>query len=126
MMIPQPTRRRQYPRDVARMTIVERGCYLYYFGSVGATKAISEWPYGALIAWETDNKGRPHTLHLTPAPDDCGVGRRLRKYNGDRPYLSIPTSAVGLAVGLRSQFVEEIEISPNAILIRLPLFEFRP
>lgn len=125
MMIPESTRRgrQAYPRERARMTIVNRGRYFYYFGSVGATEAISEWPFGALIAWETDSNGRPHTMHLKPALD--GGGRRLRKYNGDRPYLSIPTSAIGLAVGPRSQFVEEIEISPNAILVRLP-FEFRP
>jgi hypothetical protein len=117
--------RNGYSRDQARMGVIKGDkTYLYYYPSAAAVEVAAEWDDGAAVSWELDDyTSRPIALHLTPALD--GLGLKLRAQNGGRPFFSVPTSAVGRVVYARPQAVEEVEVSPSLITVRVP-FEFEP
>jgi hypothetical protein len=107
------------------MKVSRDGRRVYYFPSRAAMEIISEWDDGAIVAeWEVDDcTGQPTSIHFSPSLDDSGW--RITQHNGGRPFFSISTSEVGIALGDHSQVAEETEISRNVISVRL-LFEFRP
>jgi hypothetical protein len=121
------------------MNVIEGGCYLEYYPSAAAMSVISTWKSGAIIRWEVDPETqKPRTVHLVPAtaanktnPIVDGWQRlapvrsyKLKAYGHQRPHLSVPTREVGAAVRSSPRAVEEVEVSPSIISVRVP-FAFR-
>jgi hypothetical protein len=115
--------RRPYPRDRARMLVLGGGRRLVYLPSARAAEIMSAWSGGAAISWEVDDySGKPHSIHFMPASDGNG-GYKL-KLNGGRPWIGIPTTAVGAAVPEPAKEAEEIDVLPSIVSVKLP-FEFQ-
>ena len=114
--------RQPFPRDRARMLVVNGGRQLIYLPSTTAAEIMSEWDHGATVDWEVDDySGCPHTVHFMPATN--GASFKL-KHDGHRHWLSLPTSSVGKAVPRRAQAVEELDVLPSIISVRVP-FKFQ-
>jgi hypothetical protein len=104
------------------MLVVGGGSRLIYLPSTAAAEIMSGWDRGATVDWEVDDySGQPHTVHLMPATN--GAGFKL-KHNGYRYWLSMSTSSVGKAVPRRAQAVNELDVLPSIISVRVP-FEFQ-
>jgi hypothetical protein len=103
------------------MRVTKDGKYIFYHPSAEAANIIDSWPGGAVLDWDVDDEDRhPRAIRLTPATP--GNGLSVRKYY-DRPFISLPTSAVGVARYRRPVDVEE-SVSPCEIVVGIQ-FEFR-
>jgi hypothetical protein len=109
------------PLDHAGMSLVSRGKYAHFYCSAATEKIIHPWLHGAAIEFDVDDEtGRPHTIYLTRASEGQGV--KLRSRPNQRPFLPIPTRAVGaLQSSASGQItVEEIVISESEIAVKVP------
>jgi hypothetical protein len=105
------------------MLVAAGGKKIIYLPSSAAAAVMAEWSRGATVSWETDDDtGKPHTIHFTPAND--GERGYTLKLNGGRPWIDIPTYAVGAAVPERAKEAEEIDVLASIVSVKLP-FEFQ-
>lgn len=106
------------PPDVAKMGITNRGWRLAYHPSSRAREQLTAWEHGSVAEFVVDDATRqPTALRLKPA---ASGERGFWVYDGQRPYLSIPTRAVGMVVQGKPQPAEEVEVSPSLIEVRIP------
>jgi hypothetical protein len=97
--------------------------YLDYHPGPAAAEVLMEWKR-ALVEFEVDGETRkPRALRLTQALAGQFAYKVRLHGSRRRPWLSIPTFAVGWAPASDPQAVEET-VSANEIVVGIP-FEFR-
>lgn len=102
------------------MSVLTSG-HLGYHSRPAAGEILREWKR-VLVEFDLDENHKPLTVHLTQAPS--GRGYKVRLHDGERrPWIPIPTSAVGRAAPSDPQGVQET-ISANEITVTIP-FGFR-
>jgi len=96
--------------------------YLDYHPGPAAAEVLMEWKR-VVVEFGLDESRKPRTVRLTQAQAGY-FGYKVRLYGSQRrPWLSIPTFAVGYAPASDPRVVEET-VSENEIVVSLP-FEFR-
>ena len=107
--------------NVARMSLIASGLYIYYYPTDAAIAVIEQWPNGVSLEWEIDDTGQPLYLYLTPA---TGGGVPLKKVKIGRPLISLSARQIGELEPAPIQTVEET-VTPTEIAVRFP-FKLRP
>jgi hypothetical protein len=104
--------------DHGVMSVVARGKYNHYYPSASVEAIIRAWPHGVAIEFEVDDDTRRVTVYLSPASD--GQGIKLRSRETQRPFLPIPTRAIGTLQGGQKVIIEEVVISDREIAVNTP------
>src|SRR5262245_35223183 len=106
--------------EEAWMSVLASG-HLGYHSGPAAGEVLKEWKR-VLVDFDLDENHKPLAVRLTQAPAGQR-GYKVRLHDGQRrPWLPIPTTAVGRAAASDPQVVQET-IFENEIVVGIP-FEF--